>query len=475
MADDEFAYLQADFDPNTLTVPRLRSVLVAHNVAYPSSAKKPDLVNIFNDQVAPQGRKILRAQTQTKRSTRGIVDVPSSQSSAVDDAEDDDENSAPAATPARRSTRRSTRLASEEIVEPTPRASRRTVATPSTARRASSKHARIEEDEEQPEPRHVKRQAQPKPQPIEEPVYRYEGPESPFSRDNPFQSGSSPPSAARSKSGDRRRTTLGPSADKERRKSRDLRRRTDGYTTVKHDDGIVVPSRSTFDMPVDLEMDNVPAGEDFTPEERQDLVKAESAGETTALARRRRRKQKKSGLATAAPWTILLAMLGGVATVWRQEKLNVGYCGVGEPSNSLGGVDLPEWASFAQPQCEPCPQHAYCYPDLKTVCEPDFILTSHPLSLGGLVPLPPTCEPDSDKVRKIKSVADFTVESELRTRNAQYECGETTTPEVAEPELKVTMSAKKSKRMTDEEFDDLWGSAIGEVVGREEVESRVDG
>ncbi|KAL1310867.1 hypothetical protein AAFC00_001099 [Neodothiora populina] len=481
MAVDEFAYLQPGFDASTLTVPRLRSILVAHNVAYPSSAKKPDLVNLFNDEVAPQGRKLLKAQAQTKRSTRGIVDVPTSQESlaTTDDDDDDDEDIAPVVTPARRSTRRSTRLASEDIVEPTPRTSRRTTAPLSTVKKPSSRHARLEEYEEQPEERHVKRQAQPRKAPVEEPVIRHQGAESPFSRDNPFQSGSSPPSAPRSKSRERRRTTMAPSTDRERRRSRDARRRTDGYTAVKQDQGIVVPSRSTFDVAaptsqhIDMDIDIISPGEEFNPEENQELVKAEKFGETT-IARRPKRRQKKSGVAKAAPWTILLAMVGGVATVWRQEKLQVGYCGVGQPTNMLGGVEIPEWAAFVQPQCEPCPQHAICFPDLRTECDPDFILTPHPLSLGGLLPLPPTCEPDSEKVRKIKTVADFAVESELRTRNAQYECSETTSPEISVAELKATVSAKKSRRMTDEEFEELWGAAIGEVVGREEVESRVD-
>ncbi|KAG9974162.1 hypothetical protein KCU78_g22991, partial [Aureobasidium melanogenum] len=78
MADDEYAYLQPDFDPSSLTVPRLRSILVAHNVAYPSSAKKSDLIAIFNSNVAPQARKLLNVQSRTVRSARGIVDVPSS-------------------------------------------------------------------------------------------------------------------------------------------------------------------------------------------------------------------------------------------------------------------------------------------------------------------------------------------------------------------------------------------------------------
>lgn len=308
MADDEYGYLQADFDPNTLTVPRLRSILVAHSVPYPSSAKKSDLVNLFNDQVAPQGRKLLKAQATTKRSTRGIVDMPSSQESTTGDDEDDDENSPPpAVTPARRSVRRSTRQASEDVIEPTPRTtrkssvqapedvvestprvSRRTVAPPSTTKRVvSSKHARLDEEDEPIEDRHVKKQAPTRSIHVQDQVHHVGG-ESPFSRENPFQSGSSPPSASRSKSGEGRRTTLGTSMDRERRKSKDARRRTDEYKAVKQDPGFVVPSRSTFEVPVasyESDLDDVQPGEEFTPEANQEIVKAERAGETTMQGR----------------------------------------------------------------------------------------------------------------------------------------------------------------------------------------------
>ncbi len=36
--------------------------------------------------------------------------------------------------------------------------------------------------------------------------------------------------------------------------------------------------------------------------------------------------------------------------------------------------------------------------------------------------------------------------------------------------LKETISSKRSRRMTLEEFDDLWTAAIGEIKAREEVE-----
>jgi hypothetical protein len=132
---------------------------------------------------------------------------------------------------------------------------------------------------------------------------------------------------------------------------------------------------------------------------------------------------------------------------------------------------------FVEPECEPCPPHAYCYEDFTVRCEPDFILKPHPLSLGGVVPLPPTCEPDGEKVRRVQAVADKAVE-ELRYRRAKFECGEPAEPEgapvdspsIEEEELKEVLSQKRSKRMNAEEFDDLWTAAIGEVKARDEVQ-----
>ncbi len=91
MSDSESAdYLQPGFDPKSLTIPRLRSILVAHNVPYSSSAKKGQLVEIFNDQIVPQSRKLLNARTRAKRSSKGIFDAESisSSSNPFDEHED---------------------------------------------------------------------------------------------------------------------------------------------------------------------------------------------------------------------------------------------------------------------------------------------------------------------------------------------------------------------------------------------------
>jgi len=496
--DPELEYLSPYFDPGLLTVPRLRSILVAHNVTYPASAKKTQLIDLFNINVVPQAKKILSARARTKPSTRGISDVPSSQEASMEGEDSDEQPTPPPVLPqnlrqaSKRISRASTEIMSEGMT---------TEWLPSTAkpaRRPSSKHAREEEvqldseaDTKRPASRRTRQSlATPtfKQEELEINNYRREDGESPFSSDNPFQSGSSPVAEAPK---ERKRRTLGPVEGKDLRRTPSGRRKTDFVTSGKQTNGAFNPVSRTFDFPtrqiprsMEAELDDVvTAGEEFTPEETMALARQEAdSGKAVLPTRRKNPVRQSSSVVKVAPWAVSLAMLGGLAFVWRQEKLEVGYCGIGRASTQLAGVQIPDWASLLQPQCEPCPPHAYCYQHLKTVCEPDFVLQSHPLAMNGLVPLPPTCEPDGEKARKVKAVADRAVE-ELRERNAKFECGELkdesgkklSAPELDEQDLKKEVSDKRRKGMSQEEFEDLWQTALGEMANRDEVVSGVDG
>ncbi len=132
---------------------------------------------------------------------------------------------------------------------------------------------------------------------------------------------------------------------------------------------------------------------------------------------------------------------------------------------------------------------------MEVKCEHHFVLKPHPLSFGGLIPLPPTCEPDGEKVRRVKMVADRAVE-ELRERRAAFECGEDVRQlkstgeggeshamvraskpklEISEEALREEVGKMRRKGMSDAEFNDLWQGALGEITGREEVEVIRDG
>ena len=413
--------------------------------------------------------------------------MPSSQESTVDGDKDDESISMPPPPTPRRTARKSGRVSSEDTE---PARSRRV----SSGRKSSTKHARPSDTETDPEleakrplVRKTRRSEVTPTVKVEDADDRPVRPplnESPFSHENPFQSGSSPLLP-----GESRRRSAGTSAD--RKKSTSRRRKTEGVevSRIKQEDGVVVPTSKTFEVPVarlrqpkrepEVEPDDdIEAGEDFTPEETLELVRGRAAnGDVDILPPRKKKRQQKSrSIPTSAPWVVFLTLLSGYALWFRQEKLQVGYCGIGQSSDTLSDVQIPEWASVLQPTCEPCPQHAYCSEGMDTRCEEDFVLKPHPLSLGGLVPLPPTCEPDGEKVRRVKAVADRAIE-ELRERKAKYECGTLpseegkTTPTlgISSETLKQEVSKKRRKGMSSAEFEDLWKGAIGEILGREEV------
>ncbi|KAF2676619.1 sister chromatid separation protein-like protein [Lentithecium fluviatile CBS 122367] len=493
MADalGEYWYFEEGADPSKSTIPQLRSILLKHNVRYPASAKKAVLVDLFNEHVLPQAAQIQRTHARTKRSTRGIEDVPSSTASTTTDDPEDETMLAP--PPAmKRTSRRTTRAATEEETGrpvPAPRGK-----TPS--RTVPTKHARepdadADADGGQPAMRRSRKSVPPvvnEPPPDPEAWHRPAA-DSPFTQENPFQSGSSPlgPDA---KTGDRRRKSMG-FEHKEKRKSDANRRRTFQPKTEQQDDGVVVPSRKTFHAPVLRSKreevaampDAADVGEDFTPEEQLELVRERAKnGEVDILPpRRRKQSSKAAGTIKAFSLTLLTTALAVFGGVWRQEKYAVGFCGVGQDSTSLAGVDIPEFANALLPRCEPCPPHAICYKNLEVQCDKDFVKKEHPLALGGLVPLPPTCEADTEKTRKVTMVANRAVQI-LRKRRAQYECGEpdaegniVQNADVSVEDIKRDIFAQKVKSMSNEEFEDLFARAIGETKLREEVVESTEG
>ena len=491
-SDDELEYLSPGFDPATLTVARLRSIFVEHDVHYPSSAKKSDLVDLFNQKLAPRARKILSARSRIKRTSAGITDVPSSQEPSVNGENDEVPplNENPIMNTGRTRKSRSARASTDDTLpEPTTAkkpSRRRTTKTPSSV--AESEPVTSTEPV-RPSARRNRRSAVPEVKEEEEETPRPPvNDESPFSNENPFQSGSSPlvQTELRRKS----------AARKSDRKSTSSRRTTDQeQAKIKEEpeeDESTARTSSTYALPANVlktdtkeeESDgSLEAGEEFTAEEQQDLIQEGAArGEVDILNPRKKRPNRTKSTIKTAPVAILTTLLAVYAAWWRKEKIEVGYCGVGKPANTLTELQVPEPFLVLQPQCEPCPLHAYCYSDFEARCERDFVLRNHPLSLGGFIPLKPTCEPDGEKARKVKTVADRAVE-ELRERRAKFECGELTeeggklakTAEISEPSLKAEVSSKRRRGMTDQEFEDLWKGAVGEITAREEVTSDMDG
>ncbi|RDA94162.1 hypothetical protein CP533_6614 [Ophiocordyceps camponoti-saundersi (nom. inval.)] len=465
-------YLQEGFDPRNVTVPRLRSILVAHNVDFPSTAKKPQLVELVNDHVLSQAPRLRAERARAKRSSFGIVNA----GSADDTNTWDDEELRPAPkrskSPVKRSTRRKT--AEPETVEPAALRSPRKRSSRSTSRALSGVE---DEGTVADAPKSVRRarrtspllhkvEVDETPRLLSEiPTVENDG-ESVFTDDNPFQSGSSPPAA---KAAAHRRRTAGDKLFKDVRPSG---RRSE-----------VIPRKpSAFAAPQfrpETPEKPLEAGEEFTPGEQLELEIAQQAGEVSIVPRESHVAPGRQTNFKTPLLVLMLALLSAYGAWYRQEKIAVGYCGLGRPATTIIPPETPIpgfLQQIVEIQCEQCPLHAYCYEDFSARCESDFILKPHPLSLGGLIPLPPSCEPDGQKARRVQQVADKAVE-ELRERRAKFECGVTedetgqqqTSPAISEEELKESISKQRSKRLSQREFDDLWTAAIGEVTAREEV------
>ncbi|KIY01587.1 uncharacterized protein Z520_03139 [Fonsecaea multimorphosa CBS 102226] len=67
MEEDEFYYLMPGFRLDTLTIPRLRAILIYLNIPYPTCAKKDELLRIMEEEVLPKTNDILEAQVRARR------------------------------------------------------------------------------------------------------------------------------------------------------------------------------------------------------------------------------------------------------------------------------------------------------------------------------------------------------------------------------------------------------------------------
>lgn len=553
-------YLQPGFDPRSLTVPRLRSILVTHQVPYPSTAKKGQLVDLFNEHVVPLSKKYL-ASRSAKRSSKGIVDADTQSSASTDF----DQKLPPPTRNTRRSRspRKVSRVKQEEEVpeshRPVTPAAPRGTTTQRVPRSAASHlpHApsvsddtddtgheaetSFQETSYQETPstlgRHLRTTPAVKRESDDDFFKRTPATVSVFTNDNPFQAGSPPAPSSTMKTPSHRRKTSGFDSNHNRTPSTlASRRRTDGpqyeesdapdtTSSIRSYEPSSTSTVRTYQLPMGKSTPRTPrspeysemsmvsnvadssciadssyveTGEEFTPDEQLALMQEEIGNPALAAQRNKQVSPRERSPLTTPLWVLLTTLFVTYAGWYRQEKIAVGYCGLGRESRQIVGrsIKLPDWATevtdkiglhdfevpewagpFLEPDCEPCPPHAYCYDAFIARCEPGFVLKFHPLSLGGLVPLPPTCEPDGEKARKVQAVTNKAVE-ELRDRRAKYECGEPLEPEgkplespaINEQELKESLSKKRSKRMAAEEFEELWAAALGEVKARDEIE-----
>ncbi|KAK6505007.1 inner nuclear membrane protein enriched at telomere/subtelomere region [Arthrobotrys musiformis] len=221
----------------------------------------------------------------------------------------------------------------------------------------------------------------------------------------------------------------------------------------------------------DQSLDMLEPGEEFTPEEQLEVeLEDENANAVTKLARRKGQSELGTTLMSILTTLFSIAIVA-YAAWWREEKIKVGYCGIGKPA--IRNTGYLEWADKIVPQCETCPSHAVCRDRLSTECYTDYVLVPHPFSLGGLIPLAPTCQPDSEKIRRV-SVLSEAVITKLRDRAAAIECGyiKATSEEeqgISEKDIKDALYEMKSPTLSDDQFNELWFNAVQDLENKDEV------
>ncbi|SPO19851.1 related to SRC1 - involved in sister chromatid segregation [Ustilago trichophora] len=116
-------YMREGFDPNSLTMPQLRSILVEHGIPFSSAARKGDLVDHFNESVLPKTASLRKKESTIVASSSGIIDMR--------------DEVTPEQTPAKRKpgrTRKSEAVTPAPAVTSTTRTPRKSAAASTTAK-----------------------------------------------------------------------------------------------------------------------------------------------------------------------------------------------------------------------------------------------------------------------------------------------------------------------------------------------------
>jgi len=158
--------------------------------------------------------------------------------------------------------------------------------------------------------------------------------------------------------------------------------------------------------------------------------------------------------------------------------------------------------------CTPCPAHAACDDGLLIACEPEYILSQHPLAflgpivdgLPGVGPkaFPPTCRPDTARKRMVGGLA-MEMEKDLAKGRGHIECagvGKESAKKsdgakygVTEQTLKERFAVRRDvsyvllergnqadhqPKFSREQFDELFDAALNDLVEHEDVIESID-
>lgn len=228
--------------------------------------------------------------------------------------------------------------------------------------------------------------------------------------------------------------------------------------------------------------------EDVEVKKLQDEIVKEEEEEPKIPSKPKKKKTTKRASRRSAgqPWSFYMERVFGLFVVsiicgyvywWCQERVNVGYCDVGFITDDADldyygqeKTPLELVVDYLRPECVPCPAHATCYPHFKAICDEDFKYRENLFSFGGLLPVPPTCLPDTEKQHRIMALSSRAKQI-LRERNADVECGyvDASTAAIEEDDLRDLLYKDKKAEITDDEWNDLWRQAVKDLDNEEDI------
>ncbi|KAE9566211.1 hypothetical protein CGCF415_v014539 [Colletotrichum fructicola] len=72
---DDISYLHPSFNPDCLTIPKLRNLLAAHEVNYTKAKNKSELIELFESNIVPKAVATIQAIGNIEKTDEGIVDA----------------------------------------------------------------------------------------------------------------------------------------------------------------------------------------------------------------------------------------------------------------------------------------------------------------------------------------------------------------------------------------------------------------
>ncbi|KAK9371966.1 Man1-Src1p-C-terminal domain-containing protein [Lipomyces chichibuensis] len=450
---DDLSYLEPNFDPQKLRVPELRRVLLMHDVPFPSSAKKAALVELFKQHITPNSANLLAAKEGSGGVVPDIVDASIT-------------SSLPASEP-KESPRKSTARRSTIVRSRTPGGSRR-----KTTLVADTPQPEIKSENEKPK---VTDEV------VTGEIKVEEG--SSFSSENPFQT----PRTRTSPKSSRKKTSLA-SLKREGAPKFSITPPIAKPPTPKvmsSPKAVSSPTgKSDFGTPVKFSSELFFPDQPEYPEAESDSFESEEYEVETPEVLGRHVEELagyKSAPAFAFPFKIFTAwiiILLGFSYLmwWRNEKFKIGYCEVEGLGRYIPELPDNSFRKLLEPDCTPCPPHAGCFANFRAECEPDYVYVPSIWSLGGMMPFPPKCVPDTEKLRRARILMEESLQL-LRERYADVQCGiggkGQNDPTVAVVDLRAKLYSMKSPSLPDDAFQELWDQAFKDLVEQEEV-YRVD-